>query len=216
MNTKGKFQKIAFYGAVALAIMVIAFYALNPKQTTQPNLSVNQPPAASSSAENQASSDTPTDSTPADNSQKSPVVDDKSAASTSVNESKASPTNVAAAIKIAKNEVTAQAKFYPYVLDGTKMEIIAVKATDGTIRTALNTCQVCYDSGRGYYVQEGNYLVCQNCGNKFHIDQIEKIKGGCNPVPIMEDSKTDMGSYIALSQDFIATQKQYFVNWKNS
>ncbi len=216
MNTKGKFQKITFYGVVALAIMVIAFYALNPKQTTQPDLSVKQPPAASSSTENQPSSGTPTDSTPADNSQKSSGVDNKSAASSSVNESKASPTNVAAAIKIPKNEVTTQAKFYPYVLDGTKMEIIAVKATDGTIRTALNTCQVCYDSGRGYYVQEGNYLVCQNCGNKFHIDQIEKIKGGCNPVPILEDSKTDMGSYVALSQDFIATQKQYFLNWKNS
>ena len=45
------------------------------------------------------------------------------------------------------------------------MEIVAVKALDGSIRTAFNTCQVCYNSGRGYYQQEGNELVCQNCGN---------------------------------------------------
>jgi len=35
------------------------------------------------------------------------------------------------------------------------MEVLAVKAPDGTIRTAMNTCKICYDSGAGYYVQEG-------------------------------------------------------------
>lgn len=124
--------------------------------------------------------------------------------------------NFEAAIEIPKNEVTQTAKFYPYNLDGTDMEIIAVKATDGSIRTALNTCQVCYDSGRGYYVQDGDYLVCQNCGNRFHIDQIEQIKGGCNPVPILEADKKDTGDNVAISEDFIVSQKEYFQNWKNS
>jgi len=40
------------------------------------------------------------------------------------------------------------------------MEVLALKAKDRTIRTALNTCQVCYASGKGYYVQEGDVLVC--------------------------------------------------------
>lgn len=128
--------------------------------------------------------------------------------------SKTAGTSGEAAMKIVKDEVSSTAKFYPYILDGVNMEIIAVKATDGTIRTALNTCQVCYDSGRGYYVQRGEYLVCQNCGNRFHIDQIEKIKGGCNPVPVLETDKQDMGDYVAISKDFVAAQKQYFENWK--
>jgi uncharacterized membrane protein len=173
MNTNGRNKKI-LYGVIAVVLMIIAFYSVNPKQGATANLNQTKTGANNATATGDI------------------------------------------AIKIDKNKVTSKATFYPYTLDGTKMEIIAVKATDGTIRTALNTCQVCYDSGRGYYVQQGDYLVCQNCGNRFHIDQIEKIKGGCNPVPILEDSKQDLGSEIALSKDFIATQKQYFTNWKRS
>ncbi|MCX7745350.1 MAG: Fe-S-containing protein [Clostridia bacterium] len=119
------------------------------------------------------------------------------------------------AIKIAKSKVTSNATFYPYQLEGVTMEVIAVKATDGTIRTALNTCQVCYDSGRGYYEQAGEYFVCQNCKNRFHVDQIEKVKGGCNPVPILEENKQDNGDYISISKDFMASQKDLFNNWKS-
>lgn len=209
MSKSGKYQKIAFYGAIAFALIVIAFYAFNPKQDTQKDLSLNNSPVTSSSSENKAPAETP----PA--AQKQPISENK-ASTPDANKSNSSPTNVNEAIKILKSEVSSTAKFYPYNLDGTNMEIIAVKATDGTIRTALNTCQVCYDSGRGYYKQVGDYLVCQNCGNRFHIDQIEKIKGGCNPVPILEADKKDMGNYIAISKDFVATQKQYFENWKKS
>ncbi len=49
--------------------------------------------------------------------------------------------------------ITGDANYYPIDVDGTEMEVIAVRAPDGTIRTAFNTCQVCYGSGRGYYVQ---------------------------------------------------------------
>ncbi len=179
---KKKYPKV-FYGAIAVALIIIAFYSSDLKSEPKADVNVNKSQVSSSSSGSQAGT--------------------------------AGTANIIA-IKIPKNEVTSKATFYPYVLDGTKMEIIAVKATDGTIRTALNTCQVCYDSGRGYYVQTGDYLICRNCGNRFHIDQIEKIKGGCNPVPIMEDSKQDLGSEIALSKDFIATQKEYFSNWKRS
>jgi uncharacterized membrane protein len=94
------------------------------------------------------------------------------------------------------------------------MEVIAVKAPDGTIRTAFNTCQVCFDSGRGYYMQEGNELVCQNCGNRFNISQIEKVKNGCNPVPIMSTNKTDSDNSITISADFMAKNASLFENWK--
>jgi len=47
---------------------------------------------------------------------------------------------------ISKSEVTEKAKFYPYNADGTRMEILAVRAGDGSIRTAFNTCQVCNGS----------------------------------------------------------------------
>lgn len=211
MGKNSKYQKIPFYGAIAIALIVIAFYAFNPKQDTQKDLSLNNSPVTSSSSENKAPADTPIDT------QKQSMAENKATNTTAdISKSNNTPTNVNEAIKILKSEVSSTVKFYPYTLDGTNMEIIAVKATDGTIRTALNTCQVCFDSGRGYYKQVGDYLVCQNCGNRFHIDQIEKIKGGCNPVPILEADKKDMGNYIAISKDFVATQRLYFLNWKTS
>ncbi|MDR1108184.1 MAG: DUF2318 domain-containing protein, partial [Spirochaetaceae bacterium] len=66
-------------------------------------------------------------------------------------------------------EITENAVFYPVDIEGTRLEVLAVKAPDGTIRTAFNTCQVCYASGRGFYKQQGSLLVCQNCGNRFRM-----------------------------------------------
>ncbi len=117
-------------------------------------------------------------------------------------------------LRILKREVTGKAKFYPISVDGVKMEVVAVKASDGSVRTAFNTCQVCFDSGRGYYIQEGNELVCQNCGNRFQIDKVEKVKNGCNPVPITADLKTDDGQYITISKTLLAKAKGLFGNWK--
>lgn len=123
-------------------------------------------------------------------------------------------TNQVDGIVINKKDIASAAKFYKYKSGNINMEVMAVKASDGTVRTALNTCQVCYDSGRGYYKQQGTYLVCQNCGNKFSVDQIEKIKGGCNPVPVLEEDKTDNGDTITISKEYLDSQKEFFENWK--
>jgi len=117
-------------------------------------------------------------------------------------------------LKILKSEVSKNAIFYPYKSGNTNMEVVAVKATDGTIRTAFNTCQVCYKSGKGYYKQEGDELVCQNCGNRFKIDQIEKQKNGCNPVPILDSDKTDDGTNLVISESYLTKNINYFSNWK--
>lgn len=120
----------------------------------------------------------------------------------------------AADLTITKTDVSEKAEFYPYQAGDTKMELLAVKASDGTIRTAFNTCQVCFGSGRAYYVQEGNELVCQNCGNRFALDQVEIQRGGCNPVPIFEDSKEDTGDSIVISGDYLQQNQKLFTNWK--
>jgi uncharacterized membrane protein len=125
-------------------------------------------------------------------------------------------TTQADGIVINKSEITSTAKFYKYKSGNVNMEVMAVKSNDGSIRTALNTCQVCYDSGRGYYKQQGSYMVCQNCGNKFSIDQIEKIKGGCNPVPILSEDKTESADKVIISSTYLDSQKSFFVNWKTN
>ncbi|CRZ34031.1 putative membrane protein DUF2318 [Herbinix hemicellulosilytica] len=122
--------------------------------------------------------------------------------------------NVQEDLIILKSEISDNVKFYPYKSGKTNMEVMAVRASDGTIRTAFNTCQICYDSGRGYYKQEGDKLVCQNCGNRFSLDQLEKLKGGCNPVPITKEYKTEDDEVIVISQAFMDANKGLFGNWK--
>ncbi len=112
------------------------------------------------------------------------------------------------------SEVSETANFYPVEIAGTELEVIAVKAPDGTIRTAFNTCQVCYDSGSGYYEQDGDALVCQNCGNSFGMEQVEVQSGGCNPVPIFPEWKTVDEENITISQSFLKEASVIFSNWK--
>jgi uncharacterized membrane protein len=67
--------------------------------------------------------------------------------------------------------------------DGTMVDFFLVKSSDGVIRAAIDSCDVCYRSGKGY-VQEGNVMVCTNCGRRFATDRINDVKGGCNPAPL--------------------------------
>lgn len=117
-------------------------------------------------------------------------------------------------IVIPISEVSETVTFYPAEINGIELEALAVKAPDGSIRTALNTCQVCYSSGRGYYEQEGDVLVCQNCGNRFAMEDVEVTRGGCNPVPITEEYKTVSDDSITISKDFLAEAAVIFQNWK--
>ena len=117
-------------------------------------------------------------------------------------------------LKFAVADLSEQVTLYPYQAGETYMEVMAVKDSSSTVKTALNTCQVCYNSGRGYYEQEGSTVVCQNCGNVFNIDDIEVIKGGCNPIPIMPDVKTEDGEFITISGEFLTANAAYFEDWK--
>ena len=111
-------------------------------------------------------------------------------------------------------DLSENAVFYPVDIDGTRLEVIAVKAPDGTVRTAFNTCQICYNSGRGFYKQQGTVLVCQNCGNRFRMNQVEIRSGGCNPVPIFPQNKTVTDKTITISKAFFTEAKSIFARWR--
>lgn len=113
------------------------------------------------------------------------------------------------------SDISSTAQFYSIEIDGVRMEVLAVKDSDGNIRTAFNTCQICYSSGRGYYVQDGDRLFCQNCGNQFTMDQVEIESGSCNPWPIAAENKTVTDDAIEISYDFLKESKDIFANWKN-
>jgi uncharacterized membrane protein len=74
-----------------------------------------------------------------------------------------------------------KAKFFQYKTTGGKtIRYFIVKSSDGIIRAAFDACDVCWPSGKGYY-QDGDVMVCRNCGRKFPTPQVNVVTGGCNP-----------------------------------
>lgn len=110
--------------------------------------------------------------------------------------------------------VTKDASFIDYDADGTAQQIFVVKASDDTIRVAFNTCQVCNGSPRAYFTMESGNFMCQNCGNRYSVDQVGKERGGCNPIPITEDDYEVVDDTIVVSKDFMFEYADAFTNWK--
>jgi hypothetical protein len=116
---------------------------------------------------------------------------------------------------IPTSEISGTAKFYFVTVDDTKMGVVAVKTSDGKIRTAFDTCQVCNGSPKAYFKQSGDTLQCQNCGNKFPMNRVEVEAGGCNPVPIFEKDKTVTDESITISYDTLKANTGLFPsNWR--
>ncbi|MEL7625192.1 MAG: DUF2318 domain-containing protein [Clostridiales bacterium] len=124
------------------------------------------------------------------------------------------PETLQADLIIPTEDVTEEVKFYPVTVDDTEMEVLAVKASDGTMRTAFNTCQICFNSGRGYYKQTEYGLQCQNCGNMFSVDEVEVEIGGCNPWPIFDENKTVDETNITIPLAFLQESAAIFQNWR--
>jgi uncharacterized membrane protein len=114
-------------------------------------------------------------------------------------------------VSIKEDDITKIAKFYPIIVDDVKIEVIAVKASDKTTRLAFNACEVCSPSGMGHYVQEGKYLVCQSCGNRFSIDEIGISKDGCNPAPIFDNEVSKENGFITISKETLSKSKELFM-----
>ena len=85
-------------------------------------------------------------------------------------------------VSIPVSELSGKARFYEYkAASGKTVRFFAMKSSDGVYRAALDACDVCFAAKKGYR-QDGDDMVCNNCGNHFHSAQINEVKGGCNPV----------------------------------
>lgn len=88
------------------------------------------------------------------------------------------------------------ARFYNVEISGGKtIYFFIVKDKNGVLRAAANECQICYTAKTGFR-QEGNEMVCNNCGNRYPIEKIATEKGGCNPAPIDPNLKIIEGEII--------------------
>ncbi|MCL2064410.1 MAG: DUF2318 domain-containing protein [Candidatus Cloacimonetes bacterium] len=111
-------------------------------------------------------------------------------------------------------DISENVLYYPIVIDGVSLEVLAVRVFDGTIRVAFNTCMICASSGKGYFVQVGSVLVCQNCGNRYRMSQVGRESGGCNPEPIFNENQIVTDDMIIISRDFLSDHLFMFENWR--
>jgi len=71
--------------------------------------------------------------------------------------------------------------FYKFEDSGKEINFFAVKAADGSYKTAFDACDACYKSKKGYE-QQGDKMNCKNCNQKFAINRLgPNATGGCNP-----------------------------------
>ena len=99
-----------------------------------------------------------------------------------------------------------KAAYYTADVGGKPVNFFVLKSSDGVIRAAFDACDVCYPARRGYR-QEGDFMVCNNCGQQFSSDRINIEKGGCNPSPL--DRHVENDTLIIAASD-IAKGARYF------
>ena len=75
------------------------------------------------------------------------------------------------------------AKYYRAKVSGKEVKFFVLESSDGVIRAAFDACDVCYQAKRGYR-QEGDFMICNNCGQRFVSTKVNELKGGCNPSPL--------------------------------
>jgi uncharacterized membrane protein len=99
------------------------------------------------------------------------------------------------------------AKHFSYQApSGKTIKFFALKSSDGVIRAAFDACDVCYQSKKGYR-QEGDFMVCNNCGQRFSSIRVNEVKGGCNPSPL---ERRIEGENLVIAVADILTGSRYF------
>ena len=128
-------------------------------------------------------------------------------ASTAVATSPAPGATEARDVRIALSDLSSTAKFFDYKLSDNKpVRFFVLKSSDGVYRAALDACDTCYHAKKGYH-QEGDDMICNNCGLHFHSSQINEVHGGCNPVGL---PRTIDGNQLVIKASELESRGAYF------
>ena len=99
-----------------------------------------------------------------------------------------------------------KARHFEHVDGKHTIRYFVLKSSDGIIRAAFDACDVCWPAGKGYY-QEGDSMVCRNCGRRFASVLVNEVKGGCNPAPLNRVLDNDK---LVIQVKDIVDGRQYF------
>jgi high-affinity iron transporter len=84
-------------------------------------------------------------------------------------------------VRIPLSELTdSSLHFYTVDTGTTTLRFLVIHQNNGNYAVALDACQICGWAG---YRQEGQNVICRNCGATIYIPSIGE-KGGCNPIPV--------------------------------
>jgi high-affinity iron transporter len=92
---------------------------------------------------------------------------------------------------------------YAATVDGVEVRLIAILDSTDTVRAGLDACLIC--GNQGYY-QDGQNVICRNCGSAIYVPTIGQA-GGCNPIHI--DYVVE-GDSLIISGNALASVTKYF------
>ena len=99
-----------------------------------------------------------------------------------------------------------RARHFEYVSGKETIRYFVLKSSDGVLRAAFDACDVCWPAGKGYY-QDGDHMVCRNCGRRFASVLVNEVQGGCNPAPLSRKLENDK---LVIQIKDIEQGRQYF------
>jgi len=99
-----------------------------------------------------------------------------------------------------------KAHYFKYEQGGTTVNFFVVKSNDGVIRAAFDACDVCFPAKKGY-TQDGDFMICNNCGRRFHSSRINVVEGGCNPAPLQREV---IGDQLVIKTSDVIPGARYF------
>jgi uncharacterized membrane protein len=115
------------------------------------------------------------------------------------------PSDGVVAIDLAKVD-DGKAHYYQLELHGKEIRFFVILSSDGVVRAAFDACDVCYKSRQGY-AQDGRFMICRNCGQRFHASRINLVQGGCNPAPLTRET---VDGRVLIPVDAIAAGARFF------
>lgn len=100
-----------------------------------------------------------------------------------------------------------KAHFFKVAEGGREIAFFVAKASDGTVKTAFDACDVCYREKKGY-TQDGGFMLCKQCNKKFDTSRIgPHSTGGCNPSYL---PSTQTGGNLLINVSDLRTGTRFF------
>jgi high-affinity iron transporter len=94
---------------------------------------------------------------------------------------------------------------FAVTVGGTQVRLIAILDSTDTVRAAMDACLIC--GSQGYY-QDGQNVICRNCGAAIYVPTIGAA-GGCNPAHLDPPYQVQ-GATLMISETALQAAARHF------